>query len=79
MLKLVTDVQELRKDKGYYRQPDGSGSVFVVTNEGKNRAMIKKPGGITFSVCNNDLERLPLYEGERPTMQRKSPFRKQGR
>ena len=74
MLRLVTDVQEMSKDKSYYRQPDGSGSVFIVTETGKTRAVIKKPGGIAFSVRNSDLEKLPLYEGEKPQLQRVRPY-----
>ena len=74
MLRLVKDIQEMRKDKGYYRQPDGSGSAFIVTDKGKNRVIIKKPGSIAFSVCNADLEQQPLYEGERPILRKVNPY-----
>ena len=73
MLPKITDVQELRKDKGYYREADGSGSVFILSDGGKTRAMIKKPGGISFKITNEDLAKRPLYEGEKPELVRIRP------
>lgn len=73
MLKQIRDIHELRKDKGYYREPDGSGAAYCLIRCGKKRASIAKRGGIDFPICNEDLEARPLYEGIKPEVERVSP------